>query len=63
MLPNLGLGELIVILVIVVILFGAKRLPEIAKGIGSSVKTLKDAMREDHPAEAPPPVKPPEKPL
>ena len=46
MLPNVGMGELIVILVIVLILFGAKRLPEVAKGLGRSVKAFKDGMEE-----------------
>ena len=44
MLPNVGMGELVVILLIVVLLFGAKRLPEIAKGMGQSVKVFKDAL-------------------
>ena len=35
---RLGLPELIVILVIVIIIFGANRLPELGKGIGSAIK-------------------------
>ncbi len=46
MLPNVGMGELIVILVIVLVLFGAKRLPEVAKGIGRSVKAFKEGIEE-----------------
>lgn len=50
MLPNIGFGELVVILGIALLLFGAKRLPEIAKGMGQSVqafkKGLKDTMSE-----------------
>lgn len=46
MLPNVGMGELIVILLIVLLLFGAKRLPEIAKGIGRSIKSFKEGMSE-----------------
>ncbi len=46
MLPNLGLSELIIILVIVLILFGAKRLPDVAKGLGRSIKAFKDGMDE-----------------
>ncbi len=46
MLPNVGMSELIVILVIVLLLFGAKRLPEVAKGIGKSVKAFKEGMEE-----------------
>ncbi len=46
MLPNVGMGELIVILLIVLLLFGAKRLPEVAKSLGKSVKSFKDGMNE-----------------
>lgn len=38
---GLGATELIIILVIVVILFGATRLPEIGKGIGEAIKNFK----------------------
>ena len=46
MLPNVGMSELIVILVIVLLLFGAKRLPEVAKGLGKSIKAFKQGMEE-----------------
>jgi sec-independent protein translocase protein TatA len=45
-LPNVGMGELVIILVIVLLLFGAKRLPEVAKGLGKSLKSFKDGMNE-----------------
>lgn len=42
MLPSSwGPGELIIILVIVLLLFGAKRIPEIAKGLGTGMKEFK----------------------
>jgi sec-independent protein translocase protein TatA len=41
---GLGLPELVIILVIVIVLFGAKRLPEIAGGIGKSIKNFKKEM-------------------
>jgi twin arginine-targeting protein translocase, TatA/E family len=47
MLGKLGLPELLVLLAIVFFLFGAKRLPEIGKGIGEGIKGFKDAMRKD----------------
>ena len=45
--PNIGVPELIVILVILMLLFGAKKLPELARSIGSSAKELRGAMRDD----------------
>ena len=43
---NLGGGEIILILAIVLILFGAKKLPELAKGLGQGIKEFKKATRE-----------------
>jgi sec-independent protein translocase protein TatA len=43
---NLGGGEIIVILAVVLILFGAKRIPELAKGMGQGIKEFKKATRE-----------------
>jgi sec-independent protein translocase protein TatA len=51
---GLGTGELLVILVIVVMLFGAKRIPEIMQGLGKGIRTFKKAMDEDQPASVPP---------
>jgi sec-independent protein translocase protein TatA len=39
--------ELLVILAIVVLLFGAKKIPELAKGMGSGIRNFKKAMQED----------------
>src|SRR5947208_9520496 len=43
---NLGGGEIILILALILILFGAKKLPELAKGLGSGIKEFKKATRE-----------------
>jgi sec-independent protein translocase protein TatA len=43
---GLGMTELIVILVIVVILFGATKLPQIGKGIGEAIRNFKKATSE-----------------
>ena len=44
--PNLGVTELIIILVIVLLLFGAKKLPDIARSIGKSTKEFKRGMND-----------------
>lgn len=44
--PNLGMPELLVILVIVVLLFGTRKLPELGKGVGSAIRNFKQSMRE-----------------
>ncbi len=43
---NLGGGEVILILAVVLILFGAKKLPELAKGLGQGIKEFKKATKE-----------------
>jgi sec-independent protein translocase protein TatA len=43
---GLGMQELIIILVIVIVLFGATRLPEIGKGIGQAIKNFKKGLSE-----------------
>jgi len=47
-----SMPELLVILAIVVLLFGAKKIPELAKGMGSGIRNFKKAMREDEEEEA-----------
>ena len=43
---NFGVGELVVILLIVLVLFGASRLPEIARALGKSVNEFKKGTKE-----------------
>ncbi len=43
---GLGATELIIILVIVIVLFGASRLPEIGKGIGEAIKNFKKSISD-----------------
>jgi sec-independent protein translocase protein TatA len=60
---NLGGGEIILVLALVLILFGAKKLPELAKGLGTGIKEFKKATRdvteEMHSAMEDPPPPPP----
>ena len=46
MLPRLGIPELLVILFIIILIFGASRLPDICRGIGKGIRNFKDATRE-----------------
>ena len=72
MLAVLGLsgGELVLVLVVILVLFGAKRIPEFAKGLGKGINEFKKASREvtdeiersveDTPPPAKPAPRPPE---
>jgi len=41
---NLGTGEIVLILLVVLLLFGAKRLPELARGLGQGIREFKGAV-------------------
>ena len=43
---RIGLPELFIILFIVVLIFGANRLPQLATGIGKSIRNFKDGIKE-----------------
>ncbi len=45
-LGNLGGGELIIIALVILLLFGGKKIPELMKGLGKGVKSFKDGMNE-----------------
>lgn len=45
--PNLGLPELLVILLIFILVFGAGKLPQLGKGIGEGIKNFKKGLRDD----------------
>jgi len=56
-------GELILVLVVILVLFGAKRIPEFAKGLGKGITEFKKASREvtdeiERAVEEPPPPPP-----
>jgi sec-independent protein translocase protein TatA len=47
---RIGLPELLIILAIIIVVFGANRLPELGRGIGRAIRNFKDANKEDsHP--------------
>ena len=41
--------QMLIILVIIVLLFGAKKIPELAKGVGKGIKSFKKEMEDDEP--------------
>lgn len=52
---NLGGGEIVVIAVVFLVLFGGKKLPEMAKGLGQGIREFKQAVKEpqDEPTKEP----------
>jgi sec-independent protein translocase protein TatA len=44
---KLGIPELLIILVIIILIFGANRLPEIGRGIGKGIRNFKEATNKD----------------
>jgi sec-independent protein translocase protein TatA len=45
MIPRLGTGELIVILVIVVLVFGVNKIPQLGKGLGEGIRNFKSSLK------------------
>ena len=62
--PNIGTTEILLLLLVALLLFGAKRLPEIGKSLGRGMREFKDSVtgkEKDEPvAELPPPLPEPE---
>jgi len=54
MIGGFGATELIVILIIVIVIFGGKRLPELGRGIGEAMKNFKKAVSRDEIDVSPP---------
>ena len=45
MIGGLGMGELLVILVIVIFIFGVNKIPQLGKGLGEGIKNFKSALK------------------
>jgi len=43
--PNLGVYELLIILVIVIIIFGANKLPQLGRGLGEGLRNFKESIK------------------
>lgn len=51
---GLGMQELLVIALIILLLFGGKRIPELMKGLGKGIKSFKEGMKEiEEPSDTP----------
>jgi sec-independent protein translocase protein TatA len=46
MFENVGMGELIVILIVVLLLFGSKKIPDIAQSLGKGIREFKKSIKE-----------------
>jgi sec-independent protein translocase protein TatA len=44
-LGNLGTGEIVIIAIVILLLFGGKKIPELMKGIGKGVKNFRDGVK------------------
>jgi sec-independent protein translocase protein TatA len=49
MFGSLGVPELLIILLIVLIIFGASKLPQLGKGLGQGLRNFKDSVKSDEP--------------
>jgi len=48
---NLGFPEMVLLFVIVILIFGTSRLPELGRGIGEGIRNFKKSLRDDDPEE------------
>ncbi len=45
---SLGMSELVIILLIVIVIFGASRLPQLGKGLGEGIRNFKGSLKSGH---------------
>lgn len=43
---NIGMGEILVIALIILLLFGGRKIPELMRGLGKGIRSFKDGMNE-----------------
>ena len=55
MFGNIGTGEILLIVLFILIFFGAKKIPELAQGIGKGIREFKKAVHEDDKNDSPAP--------
>ena len=46
MFDNIGTGELLIILLVILVLFGAKKIPDLAQGLGKGIREFKKAVKD-----------------
>lgn len=46
MFDNIGTGELLIILLVILVLFGAKKIPDLAHGLGKGIREFKKAVKD-----------------
>jgi sec-independent protein translocase protein TatA len=46
--PHIGFPELILIFIILLLIFGGKKIPELARGLGAGIRNFKDALHGDN---------------
>ena len=49
MFGGLGVGELLIVFLIILLLFGARKIPQIARGLGEGIREFKTSVKEDDP--------------
>jgi len=49
--PNIGLPELVIIVLVALLVFGGRRLGDIGRGMGEGIRNFRNAMRDEKPAE------------
>jgi sec-independent protein translocase protein TatA len=59
-LPSLGFGELAILFIIILILFGPGKLPDVCRALGDGLKQFKQATRDDEPKNNKLPPPPPD---